>query len=310
MAGQIPPWGRAHRRIEREAARELAKAFLKEGRRSGEFRLDITLACLFAVMGILSIIAPPQSRPTMFVWLIVVFAVGVYPALHFAELIPVSNKWIANVFGIVGLAVIVSILGYVQWPPIRRHLITKTERSLFENTLIPQKGSDLEVQVGCPLGDEKTCIYAGQFINLFGESEWKVQPLVSRLTLSKALDGVTVYRRGGNKEDMMKRWNSGGWFNLNEPRLLEKISLVVIGERLGLHKALATSPLRPKELAAIRSSRRRFDRLAPLLLRGGFWLPRKYIGSSALVFHFRGKGLSLHNLFNRQPCSFEILSDC
>ena len=157
----------------------------------------------------------------MGVWLVVMFCLGVYPAFHVAEWLPIKTKWIADAIGIIGLAVIMCVLGYKEWPPIRRHVLDKLERLSFENSLRPQKGpDDLEVQISCPADDEKTCVYAGQFVNLFGEAEWKVQPLVSRLTLSKALDGITVYRRGGNKEDMMRRWNSGGWFNINEPRLL------------------------------------------------------------------------------------------
>jgi len=220
MAEQIPPWGRAHRRIEREAARELAKSLIQQSHQPKKFRWDITLSCLVAAMGILLIVAPPQSRLTTVVWLIVMFCLGTYPAFHFAEWLPLRNKKITNSIGIAGLVLVTCALGYKQWPPIRRHLLDKTEKLSFENALRSQKTSDLEIQVGCPAGDEKTCIYAGQFINLFGESEWKIQPTVSRLTLSKALDGVTVYRRGGNKEDTMKRWNSGGWFNINEPRLL------------------------------------------------------------------------------------------
>jgi hypothetical protein len=220
VADQIPPWGRAHRRIEREAARELARTLVREGYRSEKFRWDITLSCLVAAMGIFLIVAPPQSRPVMAGCLIAMFALGVYPVLHFAEWFPIRNKGLARAAGIAGLAVAISALGVKEWPSIRRHLLDETERLSFENALRLQRGSDLDIQIACPDGDEKTCIYAGQFISLFGESEWKVEPFVSRLKLSRALDGIIVYRRGGNKEDMMKRWNSGGWFEINEPHLL------------------------------------------------------------------------------------------
>jgi hypothetical protein len=220
VVDKIPPWGRAHRRIERETARELARTLVREGRLPRKFRWDITLSCLVAAMGIFLIVAPPQSRPVMASCLIAMFALGVYPVLHFAEWLPVKSKGLARAAGIAGLAVATSALGFKEWPPTRRHVLDGTERLSFENALRPQKGFDLDIQISCPDGDEKTCIYAGQFINLFGEADWKVEPFVSRLKLSRALDGVIVYRRGGNKEDMMKRWNSGGWFAINEPHLL------------------------------------------------------------------------------------------
>jgi hypothetical protein len=153
----------------------------------------------------------------MVAWLIVMFALGIYPASHFAEWLPVSSKTITRIIGIAVLAMVISGLGYEVWPPIKRHMLEKAERVAFENALKAQKGSDLNVEIGCPAGDETTCVYAGQFVRLFGEAGWNVQTSVARLTLSKAQDGVIVYRRGGNKEDMMKRWDSGGWFGINEP---------------------------------------------------------------------------------------------
>jgi hypothetical protein len=220
MADQIPPWGRANRRIERQAARELAKSLIREGRRPREFRWDISLTCLVAAMAVIIVIAPPQSRVTMSVWLVVMAGLGAYPAFHLSEWIPLGNKWVARAIGIAVLVAVITGFGYLEWPPIRRHILSAKERVEFENALRPQKGSDLRVQIGCPAGDEKACVYAEQFVNLFGESEWNIQPFVSRLTLSKAQEGVFVYRRGGDKQDMMKRWNSGGWFNINETHLL------------------------------------------------------------------------------------------
>ena len=220
MTVQIPPWGRANRRIERQAARELAKSFIREGRRLPKFRWDITLACLVAATAVIIVIAPPQSRLTVFVWLVVMTGLGAYPAFHFADWIPVTNKTIARAIGCIALAALISGFGYAEWPPIRRHALSVGERTEFENALRPQKGSELQVQIGCPAGDEKACIFAEQFVALFGESGWNIQPTVSRLMLSKAEDGVFVYRRGGDKEDMMKRWNSGGWFAINEAHLL------------------------------------------------------------------------------------------
>jgi hypothetical protein len=204
----------------REEARELAKLLMEQGRKPKPFRWDITLSCFVALMGILLIIFPPESRLAMSLWLAAMFILGLYPAFHFAEWLPLKNKQVVKAIAALGLAAVICALGYAKWPSIRRHVLGKAERLSFEDAIKPQQGADLEVHIGCPVGDEKTCIFAEQFIGLFGESDWKIQPIVERLTLSKAMDGVMVYRKGGSKEDMMKRWNSGGYFNLNEQHLL------------------------------------------------------------------------------------------
>jgi len=102
-----------------------------------------------------------------------------------------------------------------------RHLLNETERAAFRDALKAEKGgNDLVVQIACPVGDERTCVYAGQFISLFGGAGWTIDPGVQRLTFARAADGVNVLRRGGNKEYMMSHWDAGGWFEINEPHLL------------------------------------------------------------------------------------------
>ncbi len=220
MVDQMPQWGRANRRIERQAARELAKSLVREGREPKQFRWDITLACLVAAMAVIITIAPPQSRLTMCVWLVVMAGLGAYPAFHLSEWIPLNAKWVARVLGLILLLAAIVVFGYMEWPPIKRHTLSAAERVEFENALRTDKDMDVQVQIGCPASDEKTCIYAEQFIDVFGEAGWNIQPSISRLTLSKAQDGVVVYRHGGNKQDMMRRWNAGGWLAINEPHLI------------------------------------------------------------------------------------------
>jgi hypothetical protein len=115
---------------------------------------------------------------------------------------------------------VLTAFGIWVWPPIKRHVLNEREREWFEKPLRTVGGDDLDIQIGCPANDERTCIYAGQFINLFGEAGWKIESSPERITLSRAQDGITVYRRGGNKQDMVHRWNSGGWFAINEGHLL------------------------------------------------------------------------------------------
>jgi hypothetical protein len=224
---EIPQWGRAGRRYRRETARQLAKEIMqnhsqpKKGKR--EWDAGWFLAAFMALA--LLLLAPKVGRGVTVFVLVAMAACLIHPIWKLqlvqkqTAAVP-AKKWLRFGTAILLAVGTLVIFGIYVWPPIKRHPLSATERREFENALRPQKGPDLEVQIGCPVGDEQACVYAGQFVNLFGESEWKVQPLVSRLTLSRALDGVTVYRRGGNKEDMMKRWNSGGWFGINEPHLL------------------------------------------------------------------------------------------
>ena len=152
----------------REEARQLAKLLIRGAPKPKQSRWDITLACLVGVMAILLIIAPPQSWPTMLAWLVATFGLGVYPAFHFAQWLPMASKRTAKVIGVAGLAAIIAGLGYGKWPLIRRHVLDKTERLSFENALKLQRDPDLDIQIGCPADDEQACIYAEQFVSRSG----------------------------------------------------------------------------------------------------------------------------------------------
>jgi hypothetical protein len=117
---------------------------------------------------------------------------------------------------------LVAVFGVYVWPPIRRHTLSSDERSVFADVLKAERGGDenLEVHIACPSGDEKTCIYAGQFVDLFGRAGWQIEPSVERVALAKASDGITALRKAGNKEYMLKHWDSGGYVAINEAHLL------------------------------------------------------------------------------------------
>ena len=151
------------------------------------------------------------------------FAMG-WAGVYLAAKVVTSSaeKWFfIFLFTVLLLAGIVLAVRQQKKAEGRRHLLTADERTSFEAALKAQKsGDDAFVQLACPVGDEPTCVYAGQFINLFGEAGWNVQPGVQRLTLSKAPDGVAVFRKGGNKDYMMKHWDAGAYFPLNEPHIV------------------------------------------------------------------------------------------
>jgi hypothetical protein len=50
-----------------------------------KFRWDYTLACVLGVMAMGMVLLPPQTPIVAGIWLITMFGVGIYPALHLAE---------------------------------------------------------------------------------------------------------------------------------------------------------------------------------------------------------------------------------
>jgi hypothetical protein len=222
----IPGWGRTGRRLRRETARELAKHLMHQNPRTSGFRWDITLSLLVAVMAIAIVFSPPSTQLGATVWLFVMFALGVYPALHFSGFVVRSprRKWAtytANVVGVLVFAAAVTLFGIFVWHP-HRHVLSPKERLAFQNSLSAERGGDanIEIQIACPTTDERACVYAGQFIDLFGLAGWKIRPDVQRLAFNKASEGITVLRRAGNLDDMQKRWDSGGYVAINEAHLL------------------------------------------------------------------------------------------
>lgn len=170
-------------------------------------------------MGVLIVFFPPQDVTAYCVWLAAVYGLAIYPGLHFAEWIFPRRKLLAGLT-LLGLAAIVAAIGAYKWPPVGRHTLSERERMQFENALKPQKGSDLEVQMVCSPSDERICTYAEQFIRPVGDAGWKVQAYVSRLMLSKPLDGIMIYRRGGNRDYTLQHYDAGGYFNISDSHLL------------------------------------------------------------------------------------------
>jgi hypothetical protein len=185
---------------------------------------DIALWFLAAFMTLgLSLAAPKIGRVSTVIVLIAMFVCLVHPIaqLPFIRRIHRAAAKIPLLVGLLlSVALVVSAFGFYVWPPIKRHTLTAIERNSFESALKAQKGDDLEIQLACSPNDERTCTYAGQFIRPVGDSGWKVQAYVSRLALTRPLDGIMIYRRGGNRDYSLQNYNAGGYFNINEPHLL------------------------------------------------------------------------------------------
>jgi hypothetical protein len=225
MVDQVPQWGREGRRIRRETARELAREIMvnrssrtKRGWDAGWF------LAAFMALGLL-LIAPKVGREVTGIVLVGMVGCLVHPIWKLGIVQGAATalqRW-ARFIGIliIGMAV-VAAFGFYVWPPIRRHALSAKERAAFGDALKTEQGGDvnLEIQIACAPGDEKTCVYAGQFVELFGRAGWQVHPSVDRLNLAKASDGITAMRRAGNKAHMLQHWDSGGYVEINEPHLL------------------------------------------------------------------------------------------
>jgi hypothetical protein len=211
-----------HRRYDALLAkvRELEKATPKRERISTP---DIILWCLAGVMAVGLYLAPDKTPLHVYIGLFCMVLLALHPTLHLPWILDVDSnrkKLFRSVVATSGMIALIILYGWYVWPPIKRHTLTAKELASFENALEIQKGDDLEVQLACPPNDEKECTYAGQFIRPIGDSGWKVQSVVARLPLTRPMDGIMIYRRGGDKDYMLKHYNAGGWFNNNEPHLL------------------------------------------------------------------------------------------
>ena len=224
---EIPQWGRESRRIRRETARQIAKQYMQQHGQPerGKRKVDVGwLMAAFMALGLL-LVAPKVGRAVTCVVMVLMATCLIHPIWYLQFIQATSTKIGRGIrFALVMLLslLLLSGFGLYVWPPIRRHTLKADERVRFENMLKEVKGDDanLEVHVACPIGDEKTCVYAGQFVSLFGAAGWQVEPSVERLTLARGADGISAIRKAGNKDYMLKHWNSGGYVAINEAHLL------------------------------------------------------------------------------------------
>ncbi|HWX38079.1 MAG TPA: hypothetical protein VNY09_02490 [Candidatus Sulfotelmatobacter sp.] len=220
------PEQRKTRAQRREEARAVAKEIVrseKAKQATTNTKLDKGwyLATLMALA--LPLIAPKMGRGMTAVVLIAMASCLINPIWHLGIVRRARTGSTRNwrFAGILLIALTsIGLFGAYVWPAVRRHTLTEKERASFENALKSQKGEDLEIQLACPPNDERVCTFAGQFINLVGDSGWKVQSYVTRITLSRPFDGVMIYRRGGNRDYLLQHYDAGGYFNINEPHLL------------------------------------------------------------------------------------------
>lgn len=218
------PEHRKSRAERRGEARALAKEMLHSDRiKQPTTKLDKGWY-LATFLAFASLLLGPKVGPSVIAILLVAMTFCLLPPMWHLGVVQRASSHSTRNWRFTGVLLIaltlVGLFGMYVWPPIKRHTLTPKERLSFENALKAQKGDDLEFQIACPQDDAKVCAYAGQFINLLGESRWNVEPYVMRTTLTRQPDGVSIYRRAGNRDYSMKHWDAGGYFNINEPHLL------------------------------------------------------------------------------------------
>ena len=265
----------------REEARALAKEMLRSEKiKPATTKLDKGwfLAAFMALA--LLLIAPKIGRAITAVVLVAMASCLVHPIWHLSIVQQASRHSIRNWrFAGISLVALISmgLFGVYVWPPIKRHTLTAKERASFENALRAQKGDDIEIQLACPPNDEKGCTYAGQFIRAVGDSGWKVQAYVSRLTLTKPLEGIMIYRRGGNRDYSLQHYDAGGYFNINEPHLL---AMQKAFQSIQIEPSGGTNPDLPENVMMIYFGPERENEAEPTdLTRSTEWATGKREGS-------------------------------
>jgi hypothetical protein len=103
-------------RQERKAAAREAAKLLMQGERK-KFRWDYTLAFVVAIMGIVIYFRPPQDLLSALFWLVIMFGLGIYPVLHFSELILPNWKVLRLAALLVWVFVVLSFGVSVSPPP-------------------------------------------------------------------------------------------------------------------------------------------------------------------------------------------------
>jgi hypothetical protein len=180
---------------------------------------------LAGVLAVALQLLPARSQPEVIAGLSLIVCLLLHPVFHLPWLKNADSaikKLCRSAVALVLMLSIVLLFGIYVWPPIRRHTLSEQEENEFIRVLKEEKGGDqnIEVQIVCPSGDEKTCVYAAQFVPMFGQAGWQIRPEVTRVALARASDGITVLRRAGVKAIMEQHWDSGGYVAVNEAHLV------------------------------------------------------------------------------------------
>lgn len=246
---------------QRAAGRELAKLLVRQDKKEAGFRWDITLAFVGLGMAILLTFVPPQTKIAAIFWLIALYGVFVYPALHLAEWLIRSEKKLAiRVGALTFLACVVLAFATYVWPHGHRHKLDKKEIAAFKQALgKPSTTVKESVQVACPSDDEKVCVYASQFIEYLGQAGWDVYGKVDKVNLALPHEGVVLVEHGGQESTQPKWQDIGAWTPITDN--IE--SLVYAFRAIGICPDGSAGPGVPEGLIVISFGEEREDESSP-----------------------------------------------
>jgi hypothetical protein len=108
----------------------------------------------------------------------------------------------------------VTLYGRFVWPQIGRHTLTSHEQEAFKRAIRGKQSPEKVIQIACPPSDETDCVFAAQFLPLFGSEDWKVQGAIERATLIRPMVGVVLVQHGGTKAGQLN-WNAGGFTEMS-----------------------------------------------------------------------------------------------
>jgi hypothetical protein len=188
----------ATRAERRAAAREAAKLLLRQPSKKQGFRWDITLALVVAILAVLLAFLPPQDAVTTGFWLAAIFCLGIYPALHFSDWVFRSQrKWIVRGIAVTIWGAAVLAFGVRMWPPIPYyHKLTAKEKDAFMAILRSQKETHETLIIRCPNADEKLCVTATDFLEMFQRAGWKTPTGgIERGVYAKAVTGISIAKK-------------------------------------------------------------------------------------------------------------------
>lgn len=119
-----------------------------------------------------------------------------------------SGRYISGTAILIYAGALVLFGRYLEWN-LRR--LASKHREEFVRVLQSQSEPREAVKIGCPSNDEQTCVFAGNFLNLFKVAEWPLQfDSIKRLNLPKPLSGVALFKHGTGGYDP-SLLNSGLW---------------------------------------------------------------------------------------------------
>ena len=174
---------------------------------------DVLLWCLAGVMALALLLVPTRSPIWVLIVLLAMVCLGVHPVLHLPWVRRARSKRTKVIRGALGMVLavaLVAVYGWLVWPAVHRHTLSKAEREKFKAPLMGPQNPEMSIQLACAPGDEVDCEYAADLIPLFGEAGWKVSGEVQRITLIRPPSGITLGLKGG-KPETERNWNSGAW---------------------------------------------------------------------------------------------------